>query len=1042
MFTTTESLLPNVIRRRQHRARPFATVVSIDGGVQHLSFSDLENASNRASWFLDEKIVDDKVFLYMGPNDIRYFIWVIAAMKTGKCVIFPSLANQIPANQQFFKTVGAKTLIYAPEAVNLLAPLLSATKGAVDHIPSPTYDELLHNDATQLYPFEKSFDDLKDTRFMGLHTSGTSGHPKPIYWNHMGVSTLPSFLDTSIRDRDGDGSNAMRDVFQGNNVLNPFPLYHFGSIGQTLWSTYCDNTLVFPTPGVRLSPENLTVILQKGKCTVATVPPSILEAMLSYPLGMDVLAGLKLVAYSGGPLNPARGEVLAKRLPHLCTVIASTEGGPAHVVSPVDSSHWDAFKFHDVGQRMDEVAPDIYELVYPRTELVNRTHAYFHIHPNHGVEYRTSDLFSPVEGQEGWWKYRGRADNWIAMSNGLKMDPTEMENTIASHPDITGVLVAGSYRFRLCLLIELREEVDLSLESVWPIIEAANKKVSKFGRVPKELVIFATPDKPFLRASKGTIQRRLTVQAYKEEIDRLYNEVEEGLLTGGIPLPSSTEPQGLMPFLTELCSQTLLDDTNDGSIDIDDNLLASGLDSLSVFVLLARLKAALRKYGIDAQRVQLIDNKLLYTATTVRQLAEQLSGVLSATETSNGPVEHSGDRVTTQLLEKYDAEIQRLAGGTVTRASERPDTEVVLLTGSTGSLGSHILSSLLARSDVRKVVCLNRNGDAKPQSASFKARGLPALPVDDGRVVFLKVKYTEPKFGLPDDVYATLARETTSIVHNAFPVNFLLSLPSFEPQFQSLLNLLRLAVDSRYSPAVLFVSSISAATLVSANSRQDIVPEEVLDSNQATHLLRQGYARSKYICERLLASYTSTLGRPSTVLRVGQVCGPFSGTGVWNASEWLPSLVLSSKFLGAIPDSLGSEVNWIPVDILGDIIAQIVCAAAPKRGDPAAFLVYNLVNPSITPWSELLSALEAVGPVATVSAAEWIDRLEKSDREHHIIHQNPAAKLIDFYKQTMLDVKPAAKVEISNLLRASETAANLPPVNKSHMSRWMRGWGL
>lgn len=107
------------------------------------------------------------------------------------------------------------------------------------------------------------------------------------------------------------------------------------------------------------------------------------------------------------------------------------------------------------------------------------------------------------------------------MSNGLKMDPTEMEHTIASHPDVTGVLVAGSHRFRLCLLIELKKEViDPSLENIWPTIEAANKKVPKFGRVPKALVLFATLDKLFLRAGKGTIQRRLTIQVYEEEIDR------------------------------------------------------------------------------------------------------------------------------------------------------------------------------------------------------------------------------------------------------------------------------------------------------------------------------------------------------------------------------------------------------------------------------------------------------------------------------------------------------------------------------------------
>ena len=406
-------------------------------------------------------------------------------------------------------------------------------------------------------------------------------------------------------------------------------------MGSSLCSLFCDSTIVIPAIGVRLTPENYTTLLEMGHCTATAAPPSILESMLNYPSGMDSLAKLKHIAYTGGPLNPTRGQALASRLPHLFTILASTEGGIGRFISTGDSSCWDSFKFVDVGQRMEEVAPGIYELVFPRTELVNRVYAYFHTHPHLDLEFRTSDLFAPVEGPDSW-KYKGRADNWIAMSNGLKMDPTEMEHTIASHPDVTGVLIAGSYRFRLCVLIEVKEEVELSLDTIWPTIEAANKKVPKFGRVPKELVLFASPDRPFLRAGKGTVQRRLTVQVYEQDIDRLYFEVEEGLFTSGVALPQSLKSQDLVPFLQNLCSQTLFDydDVADSgnTIDVDDDLFTLGLDSLSTFVLLARLKAALKKCDVKADVIGLIDNTLIYATATIRQLADKLSQVLSSDE--------------------------------------------------------------------------------------------------------------------------------------------------------------------------------------------------------------------------------------------------------------------------------------------------------------------------------------------------------------------------------------------------------------------------
>lgn len=843
---------------------------------------------------------------------------------------------------------------------------------------------------------------------------------------------------------------------------------------------YSDTTLILPTPGIRLTPENFTLLLQKGNCTAAAVPPSLLEAMLTYPSGMDVLAGLKHIAYTGGPLNPLRGKALAEKLPHLFTVLASTEGGVSHLVSTGDSSHWNSFKFSDVGQRMEEVASGIFELVFPRSELVERTYAFFHTHPHLDVEFRTSDLFSPLENDGGWWVYRGRADNWIAMSNGLKMDPTETENAIASHPDITGVLMAGSHRFRLCLLIELapkdqlgQEESDVvrherTLEKLWPTIEAANSTAPRFGRVPRELILFATPEKPFLRAGKGTVQRRLSIQAYEKEINDLYANVEEGLLISGLTLPSSMAPEDLVPFLERLCTETLLDGvTEERAISADDDLFARGLDSLSAFVLLARLKAALRKYGVDAQTIKKFDNKLLFSSTTIRQLASIVAQTVShqhgLPDINGEPGESRYIHDMSALLTKYEGQLRALVsenakGQDTTLTSSATSEQVVVLTGSTGSLGSYILSSLLSRPSVRKIICLNRSSSAvSAQISSFRSRGLTESVLNDGgRLQFLQFIPSAAKLGLPDHEYAALASEATHIIHNAYPVNFLLSLDAFEPQFNSLLEIMRLGNEGRKKPHILFVSSITAATCMGTDNGAPapstvVVQERVLDRDLATsNLLHQGYARSKYVCERLLAEYASLTGNAASILRVGQVCGPVSGTGIrfWNPAEWLPSLVLSSQFIGAVPKSLGENmdvVDWVPVDKLGEIVCDILETSVEDSGRP---LVFNIVHPSGALWSSLLPtivrAIEATTkkPVDVVSPSEWIERLEESDRSPHVIRQNPAIKLMDFFQRIMSERGIPTTVEKDNTLKRSETARMLQPIDEVDMARWMKGWGL
>lgn len=88
MFQSSEHLIPNLIRRLSARERPFASIVNVEGRGEHqnLTFLDLDNASNRAAWFIDCNLKDEEKFLYMGPSDIRYLIWTLAAMKTRKCV--------------------------------------------------------------------------------------------------------------------------------------------------------------------------------------------------------------------------------------------------------------------------------------------------------------------------------------------------------------------------------------------------------------------------------------------------------------------------------------------------------------------------------------------------------------------------------------------------------------------------------------------------------------------------------------------------------------------------------------------------------------------------------------------------------------------------------------------------------------------------------------------------------------------------------------------------------------------------------------------
>lgn len=146
--------------------------------------------------------------------------------------MLPSPGNTIAANQRLFETVGAKTLLYAPEAEQTLAALLDASRGELRHVVTPVYAELMSRDpAPTVHALNKPFEEVKDKAVVGLHTSGTSGHPKPIYWTHGSINALGCHTYESGIYPEHFKAEGLETLFQavlkpGEVVTMPFPMYH------------------------------------------------------------------------------------------------------------------------------------------------------------------------------------------------------------------------------------------------------------------------------------------------------------------------------------------------------------------------------------------------------------------------------------------------------------------------------------------------------------------------------------------------------------------------------------------------------------------------------------------------------------------------------------------------------------------------------------------------------------------------------------------------------------------------------------------------
>lgn len=111
------------------------------------------------------------------------------------------------------------------------------------------------------------------------------------------------------------------------------------------------------------------------------------------------------------------------------------------------------------------------------------------------------------------------------------------------------------------------------------------------------------------------------------------------------------------------------------------------------------------------------------------------------------------------MIKKYSTFEKHIPG-----SSPTPGGHVVVLTGSTGSLGAHILALLLSRSDVRKVYCLVRGEN--PQDRVLDELRQRRLDVPDTMLlVALTSDLSKENLGLSHETFDKLQSETTTIIH-------------------------------------------------------------------------------------------------------------------------------------------------------------------------------------------------------------------------------------------------------------------------------------
>ncbi|EPE33348.1 Acetyl-CoA synthetase-like protein [Glarea lozoyensis ATCC 20868] len=561
-------------------SKPYASIpitAEVTDGFRDISFSDIANGVNNFAFQLEKLYGRSEEFAtitYVGINDLRYVMVFLGAIKCGYKTLLISPRNPPATNLSLMATTKSTKLLYTAELAPLFKGMCAANSEIVGTQLS-SFDEMIISSPPFLY--SEVWSKAINKPVLGLHSSGSTGTPKPVVMTHGTFAVLgneaslpmvPGRVKQDLAIWNGKDSDSSR-------FYHIFPTFHLAGFVTTVVIPILGNGI--PVLGPPTRPPNGHLIIQVMKqhtLRALFVPPSLAEAVCQEPGGLELISRLEFVCYAGGPLSDAIGDRLSQ-VTKLCQIYGSTELLSMQQLFPKKET-WAYLEWNPHGSfRMRPAEDDMHELIVLTDQRGQITIDFTSL----GVkEYETRDLFKQHPTEPGLWKFCGRRDDIVVLSNGQKFNPIPIESTLQGH--VAGALVVGQGRFQAGLIVEPKPDTDTStiLDNIWPIVQEANKLVPGYGRITRNMIRLSDPARPFVRAAKGTVIWKMTEKLYEQDIHGLYENysVQEQSSVLGPRLRASFKLEDVTSFVREVITSSF----PDTELRDDDDLYVAGLDSV------------------------------------------------------------------------------------------------------------------------------------------------------------------------------------------------------------------------------------------------------------------------------------------------------------------------------------------------------------------------------------------------------------------------------------------------------------------------------
>ncbi|KAJ7746849.1 L-aminoadipate-semialdehyde dehydrogenase [Mycena maculata] len=988
--------------------------------LRKLTYSQVQKAVDRVAWHYSTlgltpkakpgELPPPRIIAVFATSAIDESFLEIALAKLGLAALLLSVNNSVPAIAHLCKLTNSSHLIYSEtftkEAHEAQAILKSQDYdlGLVPDMRFPLWGDG-GVESAQVKPLAPILTPEQENARPAviLHSSGSTGFPKPVFITHHGL-----IANVAIN--------------QNKPGFSTLPVYHGYGHFAIFRCMYSAKPITLFPPHLPLTSANICAVLAASppvkQCFAV---PYVIKLLGETAEGTSALASFDLVGYAGAAVPDDLGTRLVAAGVNLFSIYGTTETGSIFNSERemATDKNWNWLRARGLildyivmEPRGDNTFEAVVKDGYPPKIETNRPDG----------SYATKDLFLRHPEHDNWYKYIGRLDDTLVQTLGEKTNPVPIELCIRGNsPYVTEAIVFGAGKPQTgCLILPSELGKDLSheefMEKVWPVVEQANAQAPTHSRLLPEMIEILPYGTEIPIASKMSILRPACYAKFKDVIKGIYQRFEqEGDEGSKLKLAKPELEEFILNAIVKA-----LGPAKSANIDRKVDLFAFGVDSLQG----TRIRNVCQKDLFLAGKT--LGQNVVYGYPSVEKLADHILGL----QAGAGQEDDQHEVQMMAMVDKWLAHIK--AHKPAASAAKRPENaRVIVLTGASGSLGAHILHQLISSSSVRKVICLSR-AKSHEESVNRIAESMTArkLPLPGVKLVSYAANANAPLLGLTEQEYNLIRDEVTDVIHNAWPVNFVLSLQSYDEHIGGAANLINLCLASPYAEpaAFFFSSSISCRQgAPDATCTEDFAPSPKTATGT-------GYARSKWVVEKLCQRAAAGSGVPVGVLRIGQMVGD-SVNGIWNETEAWPLMFKGANTFGALP-ATDEHPSWLPVDYAGKGIAEVVLAPHPAK----SAVVYHIVNPNVSSsWDDILSALRTAGlEFETVDRTEWVARLAKSDSDGE---KNPTIKLLPFFQMRYGKGHRPPMVFVTNkTAKAAPSIRASPPISPDLVGKWVAHW--